>query len=98
MQSTTITFDSTVYSSDALLNTAYWCANQFQVDIKAGSPHNIYSVTITPHKNNTLTQDFLDSFIAMVTHNEIRIRLRSNFKELETLIVRKAFSPISTHE
>lgn len=92
MKSISIKVDAKIYSVDAVLNTAYWCAEKCVVEPKTTETE--FSILISARGEFDITQEFLDSFLIMLTHNEIRNRLRSQFGALETAIVQKAFSPI----
>ena len=92
MNSITIKVDANIYSVDAVLNTAYWCADKCVVEPKVVEKE--ISILINARTPFDLTQEFMDLFLIMLTHNEIRSRLRSQFGTLENAIIQKAFFPV----
>lgn len=93
MNSIVIKVDAKIYSVDAVLNTAYWCADKCVAEPSVEESKLL--ISISARGDFDITQEFLDSFMVMLTHNEIRSRLRSQFSALETAIVNKAFAPVT---
>jgi len=87
-----MTFDGQVFSSSALLATAYWCADKCIATIANAAGK--YDVSFRPVGDFKINQAFLDRFEAMAVHNQIREQLKSQFKDVELAIVKKAFAPI----
>lgn len=88
-----LTFDASIFSSDALLATGYWCADVATLGIT--SKEGTYLLTITALEGRDLDQAFIDSFNLMVVHNQIRANLKQVFAALETAIVNHAFRPVN---
>lgn len=93
MKTIELTFDASIFSSDALLATGYWCADVATLGItrKEGS----YLLAIKALEGKDLDQPFVDSFNLMVVHNQIRANLKQTFAPLETAIVNHAFRPVN---
>ena len=89
-------FDNSVYSLDAVLATAYWCADKAIVEVhQKGS---VISAKVSPRNGKTLDSSFFETFQTMVVHNQIRHRLEEKFAPLEKIIIEKAFAPVSSRE
>ena len=86
--------DKNIYSNEAVLATAYWCADKALVDIH--QKDNAISVVITPRNGVLLDDGFYEKFQIMVVHNQIRHQLEEKFAPLEKVIVEKAFAPITS--
>lgn len=85
-------FAPDVYSVTAVLNTAYWCADRCVIEVKSISPMVLVEFRF---KEKQETYDvFFDDFIIQLTHNELRERLKTQFRDVELTIVNKAFAPI----
>lgn len=86
-------FDLAVYSKEAILATAYWCADKCSADIRVvGSQCH---VKLSPIGSAVIDGAFEERFRAMVIHNEIRAKLKAAFAPLETAIIQKAFAPVT---
>jgi len=92
----TFSFDKTVYSLDAVLATAYWCADKAVADVQAEGDK--ITVELKPREGHQLDEPFYESFQTMVVHNQIRHRLEEKFAPLEKVIVEKAFAPVASKE
>ena len=89
-------FDNSVYSLDAVLATAYWCADTAIVEID--QKDNMICAKVSPRIGKTLDPSFFETFQTMVVHNQIRHRLEEKFAPLEKIIIEKAFAPVSSKE
>lgn len=89
-------FDKSVYSQDAILATAYWCADTAIVEVY--QKDNVLCVKVSPRNGKSLDSSFYETFQTMVVHNQIRHQLEEKFAPLEKIIIEKAFAPISSKE
>lgn len=89
-------FDNSVYSLDAVLATAYWCADKAIVDVN--QKDGVICARVSPRNGKTLDSSFFEAFQTMIVHNQIRHRLEEKFAPLEELIIEKAFAPVSSRE
>lgn len=89
-------FDNSVYSLDAVLATAYWCADKAIVEVH--QKDNVICAMVSPRDGKTLDSSFFETFQTMVVHNQIRHRLEEKFAPLEKLIIEKAFAPVTPKE
>lgn len=89
-------FDNAVYSLDAVLATAYWCADTAIVEVN--QKENLISAKLSPRTGKMLDPSFIETFQTMVVHNQIRHRLEEKFAPLEKIIIEKAFAPVSSKE
>ena len=94
MKTIELTFDASIFSSDALLATGYWCADVVTLGITR--KESTYLLTITALEGKDFDQAFVDSFNLMVVHNQIRENLKQVFAPLETAIVDYAFRPVNS--
>ena len=89
-------FDDSVYSLDAVLATAYWCADMAIVEVH--QEDNVLCAKVSPRNGKVLDSSFYETFQTMVVHNQIRHRLEERFAPLEKIIIEKAFAPVSSKE
>ena len=89
-----LSFDSNVYALEAVMATAYWCADKMVADVSK-SPTSI-DVTLKGVGGHQIEDREIDEFKTMLIHNQIRHRLSVDFAAIEKAIVEKAFSPVST--
>ena len=90
---TEIRFDANVYTREALLATAYWCADRALAEILSAGSFFVVRLSLTGGKD--VDQALAEEFQTMAVHNQIRHQLKNAFGDLEKVIVEKAFSPIS---
>ena len=89
---TTIDLDPNTYSVDAVLTTSYWYASRFVIQVVHSTPR--LCISIRSQNLEPITQDIVDEILIRLTDEELRVRLRRQFAEMETLIVRTAFAPV----
>lgn len=89
-----LSFDSNVYALEAVMATAYWCADKMVADVST-SPTSV-DVTLKGVDGHQIEDRDIDEFKTMLIHNQIRHRLSVDFAPIEKAIVEKAFSPVST--
>ena len=87
-----IELDPSVYSADAVLATAYWYANKCVITIIQSSPS--FSISITPRADFIVSSVLLDDINVRLVQEELRVRLRKQFAQIETAIVQKAFAAV----
>ena len=90
----TFEFDKNVFSLDAVLATAYWCADKVVADIRDRDAK--IEVELKPREGVALDEHFFEDFQTMGVHNQIRHRLEEKFAPLEKVIIEKAFSPVAS--
>lgn len=91
-----IRVDGGVFSKEAVLSTAYWCADKMVADITCDGKD--FVVHISGRGGCELQDADIDGFRAMLVHNQMRHQLSERFAELETAIVNKAFSPVRNRQ
>lgn len=89
---TEIRFDANVYTKEALLATAYWCADRVLAEILSAGSFFVVRLSLPGGKD--VDQALAEEFQTMAVHNQIRHQLKKAFGDLEKVIVEKAFSPI----
>lgn len=88
-----LSFDSKVYSVDAVMATAYWCADKMVADVSTVGSEIV--VTLKGADGKELEDRDVDAFKTMLIHNQIRHRLSIEFAPIERAIVEKAFLPVT---
>ena len=89
-----LSFDSNVYALEAVMATAYWCADKMVADVSTST--SSIDVTLKGVDGRQVEDREIDEFKTMLIHNQIRHRLSVDFAPIEKAIVEKAFSPVST--
>ena len=89
-----LSFDSNVYALEAVMATAYWCANKLVADITTTTTS--IDVTLNGLDGHQVEDREVDEFKTRLIHNQIRHRLAVDFAPIEKAIVEKAFAPVST--
>ena len=90
---TKLHFDSNVYSIEAVMATAYWCADRMVADVSTST--SSIEVALKAVDGRQVEEREIDEFKTMLIHNQIRHRLSVDFAPIERAIVEKAFSPVS---
>lgn len=88
-----LSFDLKVYSVEAVLATAYWCADRIITDVSVSNA--AIEVTLNGVGGRDIEKREIDEFKTMLIHNQIRHRLSVDFAPIERAIIEKAFSPVS---
>lgn len=87
-----IEIDSDTYSEEAVLSTSYWFAKDFIISVKSKDSNK--TLNIESRNCNSFSKDNIDEILIRLTDEELRKRFRQQFKEIETLIVKKAFAVV----
>lgn len=85
-----VELDPDVYSDEAVLSTAYWFSNKFII-LKTKT-----SLKISLKDGNALGENEVNSILIRLADEELRIRLRKQFHEIEKVIIKKAFSSVDS--
>jgi His-Xaa-Ser system protein HxsD len=88
-----IKLDPAAYSVGAVLSTSYWLAESFLITVQSHDPELV--VRILSREGQVPTRDDVDQIMTRLTDEELRARFRSQFHDIEKIIVEKAFSPLS---
>ena len=88
-----LSLDPKVFSLEAVMATAYWCADKMVADITT-SDEGI-NVVLKGVAGRCVDEHDIDEFKTMLVHNQIRQRLSVEFAPIEKAIIEKAFSPVT---
>ena len=84
--------DKKIFSKEAVLATAYWCAEHFVSDIN--DKGDVFSVELSSKDGHVIEDKDIENFKLMLVHNQMRHQLSQQFADLEATIVAKAFAPV----
>lgn len=91
-----LSFDSKTYSVDAIMATAYWCADRIICDIITTDAG--WDIVLHGRNGREITPSEIDEFKTMLLHNQIRQRLSEKLAPIEKAIIEKAFAPVTAKE